>query len=137
MVCGFPHTHAVYPRVLGEHPPLLDFAPDEVFPAFYLAVKAVGPYPAISPLPFCFSYENSKGRYIFCGTLCHVIANVPGGYPASCSTEPGLSSDLTAVIRPVFPYSSSSISSSLKKSRSARLPTSSSPKAKLLSSSSL
>jgi len=63
---------------------LLGLAPDEVFPANPVTRIAVGPYPTISPLP-------EIRRYIFCGTFCSLSA--PGGYPASCSVEPGLSSE--------------------------------------------
>lgn len=75
-------------RKARNHNLLLDLAPDEVYPAFSVTGKAVGSYPAISPLPA----ELAAGG-IFSATLSVIpLRGMPGHYPASFSMEPGLSS---------------------------------------------
>ncbi len=72
----------------GGRPPLLGLAPDEACHAASVAGRAVSSYLAVSPLP------------AFAGGLLSVALSVapplrtgaPGRYPASCPSEPGLSS---------------------------------------------
>ena len=48
---------------------LFCLAPHEVCRAPFLAVGAVGSYPAVSPLPFV-ARESAEGRFVFCDTVC-------------------------------------------------------------------
>ena len=98
---------------------LLDFAPDEVYRARSVARSAVGSYPTFSPLPKTYVIPSRvyrlpvaffvpglsilPRRFVFCGPVCRLSA--PGGYPASCSLEPGLSSIdcSTAMAQPACP----------------------------------
>ncbi len=67
---------------------LCGLAPDGVCHATRVTAGAVGSYPAVSPLPS--NRRGERRRSLFCGTLLGVSAT--GRYPASCSTELGLSS---------------------------------------------
>jgi hypothetical protein len=87
-----PRLPAVHPQAIAPEPAglLLDFAPEEVFRAPPVAGRAVGSYPAFSPLP----RRALRRREAVC-FLWHCLspaAPAPGGCPASCSEEPGLSS---------------------------------------------
>ena len=53
-----------------------------------ITIRAVGSYPAISPL----SRSVRSRRYFFCGAFRIPIIRNPGHYPAPCSAEFGLSS---------------------------------------------
>jgi len=71
--------------------PLLNLAPDEVYPAAGVTVGPVSSYLAISPLP---SFNGG----IFSAALAVTVPEtgaVPGRYPASSPAEPGLSSGIT------------------------------------------
>ena len=67
--------------------PIRGLAPDGVCLAAPVTEGAVGSYPTVSPFPFQIVLV---GWSILCGTFLEVAFT--GRYPASCPTEPGLSS---------------------------------------------
>ncbi len=78
---------ATNPKSLGEPPDFLfRLAPDWVYPAANIAVRAVGSYPAVSPLP-------ARAGGLFSVTLAvRAVAPVPRLREESCSAVSGLSS---------------------------------------------
>lgn len=81
--CGLPWDSGEQP----SNAPVRGLAPDGVCLATTVTGCAVGSYPAFSPLP---RERELPRRFVFCGTFLEVA--LTGSYPASCSTEPGLSS---------------------------------------------
>ncbi len=65
--------------------PLFGLAPGEVFRAPTLACRAVGSYPAFSPLP---PIASDPRRFIFCGTVCRPALS--GGSPACIPGRAGV-----------------------------------------------
>jgi hypothetical protein len=80
--CGLPWGSGGQP----SNAPLRGLAPDGVCHAATVTGRAVGSYPAFSPL----LPGRVPERFVFCGTVLEVA--LTGSYPASCPVEPGLSS---------------------------------------------
>ena len=72
---------------------LFCLAPRGVYLASFIAVGAVGSYPAISPLPF-FALTSYEGRFLFCDTFHYsgLPQNLRRLRAARCLTVSGLSS---------------------------------------------
>ena len=71
-------TRGFAPLARGRmgHPPLFGLAHDEVCHATPVAGRAVGSYPAFSPLPP--EPRGIRRRYVFCGTFCPAPALAAG-----------------------------------------------------------
>ena len=87
---SLPRTSSSLPRDTDGQPlsvPIRGLAPNGVYQAASVTEGAVGSYPTVSPFPF---QVLLVGWSILCGTFLEVTFT--GRYPASCPTEPGLSS---------------------------------------------
>ena len=85
-----PRTSSSLPRDMDGQSlsvPIRGLAPDGVCLATFVTEGAVGSYPTVSPFPFQVSLVRWS---ILCGTFLEVAFT--GYYPASCPSEPGLSS---------------------------------------------
>ena len=80
-----------------SHDPLLDFAPDEACRTPCVAAgRVVGSYPTFSPSPLPASADSGSMFSVALSvgmSSSSELLTPPGNYPASCSAEPGLSSD--------------------------------------------
>lgn len=85
-------------------PSLFGFAPGGVYRAAFVAERAVGSYPTLSPLPRQQIQDLHPGRFAFCGTFPRVTP--AGRYPAPCFRGArtflprGLSALAAAAVRP-------------------------------------
>jgi len=106
---GRPFSHAAYPELIAARATpgsLFGLAPGGVCNAPDVAIRAVGSYPAFSPLPplithqitaesftwLHFQNERFSGGGIFSVALSLTGKPATGCYPAPCPAEPGLSS---------------------------------------------
>ena len=85
------------PPLARRPAPLRGLAPGGVCRAASVAGRAVGSYPAVSPLPDRPASRRS-GRSVLCGTFLEVT--LTGRYPAPCPAELGLSSRGSAFASP-------------------------------------
>ena len=101
---------------------LFCLAPRGVYLASFIAVGAVGSYPAISPLPF-FALTSYEGRFLFCDTFHYsgLPQNLRRLRAARCLTVSGLSSrPRPAEAKPTSDHSSRPV---LRLSRQMKIPT--------------
>ena len=101
---------------------LFCLAPRGVYLASFIAVGAVGSYPAISPLPF-FALTSYEGRFLFCDTFHYsgLPQNLRRLRAARCLTVSGLSSrPRPAEAKPTSDHSSRPV---FRLSRQMKIPT--------------